>query len=176
MLDFDCIAAPEIVDPEVDVTIITGHGDGVPGKWSISQNLSDRWGEFNYHNQHVKPLEPLLSDPELMESLRAQMCEEDSFIVRKDGTYGILCEFEFVSQESESDDPEAGDYKPYAEVVRSLISAASELALTFPQVHFAIPASSEIIHGRPAVWAYFPHNGLSEDERKALFEGLYGLL
>lgn len=175
MLDFSSVPAREIVDPLVDVTIITGYGDGVPGKWAISQNLTDRWGELNHHNKSAKPLAPLENDSELLESLRTQMCGEESFIVRKDGQYGILCELEFLSQESESHYPAADQYKPYDEMVQLLITETTALALQFPQVHFAIPAQSEVVHGRPAVWAYFPHHRLNDDERKVLLDGLLGL-
>lgn len=53
--------------------------------WHISQNLTDRWGGFNYHNAAAKPLEPLEDSPELLERLRSQMWDEITFVTRKDG-------------------------------------------------------------------------------------------
>ena len=92
-------AAKDVPDPVVKV-----HPRGKPEdweEWHISQNLTDRWGDINYHDGDNKPLELLEDDDDLLERLRAQMWDELAFVVRKDGKFGILFESEFCSLESE---------------------------------------------------------------------------
>lgn len=81
-----------ITKPDLEVKV---HPLGKPTEWTlwhISTNLTDRWGDLNYHNAENKPLEPLEADNDLLERLRSQMWDEETFIVRKDGQFGILFE------------------------------------------------------------------------------------
>lgn len=136
-------------DPEVCVRL-----PGSPDDWSvwrISQNLTDRWGELNYHNSENKPLRPLEQDEVLLESLRSQMWDEITFIVRKDGQYGILFECEFISRESEVSMGGGEEYdqlNPHAEMIKLLDAGICKLAGLFPGVEFAIPHEDEIVNGR----------------------------
>lgn len=154
---------PSVEDPEVLVTL-----PGSPADWSvwrISQNLTDRWGDLNYYNGSNKPLAPLEQDEALLERLRSQMWDELTFIVRKDGQYGILFECEYASQESEGIDD---DFKPHAEMIRLIDEAAVELSGLFPGVEFAIPDEDEIIEGRPALWAFVKDGLLDAQDRERL--------
>src|SRR5690606_15786194 len=90
------------------------------------------------------------------------MVGEDSFVVCKDGRYGILIEAEYLS--AESDRVEQGPesvLKPYKEVVDALhpkLSRLKELRLgdEFSEVEFCIPPASVVYNGRPAAWAFMP--------------------
>ena len=175
-------AAPgsaEIVDPEIRVRL-----PGAPDEWvtwHIAQNLTDRWGDFNYVDGNNKPLEPLESCPDLLARLREQMWDEICFIVRKDGRYGILFEVEYCSTESEA--PHVAEYaeygtvlKPHAEMIRIINDATLEkLVPNFPGVEFAIPDEREIVHGRPALWAYVADGLLNAAQREALGTAMLNL-
>lgn len=145
----------DVEDPEIFVTL-----GGSPNDWSvwrISQNLTDRWGELNYHNGENKPLEPLEKDEVLLERLRSQMWDEMTFIVRKDGQYGILFECEYVSRESEASMGDGNEYdqlSPHSEMIKLLDAGICELSGLFPGVEFSIPDEDEIVNGRPAIWAF----------------------
>lgn len=126
-------------------------------EWRISQNLTDRWGDINDYNAENKPLGMLENNTGLLERLRSQMWDELTFVVRKDGQYGILYEAEFCSQESEEHekkyDPEwYAKLHPHDSVVKSLLDGLQQLAAKFPNVQFAVPHESQIINDRPAAW------------------------
>lgn len=158
-----------IADPETRVRLL-----GKPDEWTtwnICQNLTDRWGDFNYYARAEKPLEELESNPELLARLREQMWDEICFVVRKDGKFGILFEVEYVSIESEGD--RAKDYpdplKPHAEMIKIINDAAMEkLVPHFPGVEFSIPHEDEICDGRPALWAFVADGLLNAEQREAL--------
>lgn len=169
-------AAPgssDVPDPEIRVRL-----PGAPDEWvtwHISQNLTDRWGDFNYHNAAKKPLEPLEACPDLVARLREQMWDETCFIVRKDGRYGILFEVEYCSIESEGEAVAAVyakdgcPLKPHADMIRIINDATlAKLARKFPGVEFAIPDESEVVDGRPALWAFVSDGLLNEDQREEL--------
>src|SRR3546814_377846 len=92
-------SSPLINDPMIPVTLIDGSGTGTTSEWAISLNLTDRWGDINDTDREKKPLADLENNPALHEQLLKQMYCEDTFVVRKDGQYGILFELEFMSQE-----------------------------------------------------------------------------
>ncbi len=158
-----------ITDPEIQVRLV-----GKPDEWAIwniSQNLTDRWGDFNYYARAEKPLDELESNPELLARLREQMWDEICFVVRKDGKFGVLFEVEYVSVESEGD--HAKDYpdplKPHAEMINIINGAAMEkLVHKFPGVEFAIPHEGEICNARPALWAFVADGLLNAEQREAL--------
>jgi hypothetical protein len=168
----------DVPDPEVNV-----HPLGKPEEWevwNISQNLTDRWGDINYHNADNKPLELLVDDDALFERLCAQMWDELTFIVRKDGKFGILFEAEFFSLESEEhakdDDPDwYATLKPHAEVVKALLDGMQPLAARYPGVQFAVPDKSQVINDRPAAWAFIPDGLLSAEQREELGKALLDL-
>lgn len=154
--------SPDVPDRLHQVTL-PGAPDE-PSTWAISPNLTDRWGDLNYHNAMNKPLEPLEDNPELLDALRAQMWGESTFIVRKDGQFGILFEVEFMSRESEehakdSDPTWYAGLKPHADMVPILLAGLAPIAEKFPAVEFCVPNESYIANDRPAVWA-FVSNGL----------------
>ena len=161
----------DVPDPLVQV-----HPLGKPGEWEewhISQNLTDRWGDINYHNAEKKPLGLLKEDDGLLERLRAQMWDEITFITRKDGQFGILFEVEMGSLESEKDakdgDPKwYASLRPHAEVVKSLLDKMQSLEAAYPGVQFAVPHESQIPNDRPAAWAFVPDGLLSAGQREAL--------
>ena len=168
----------DVPDPEVNV-----HPLGKPEEWevwNISQDLTDRWGDINYHNADNKPLELLENDDALLERLCAQMWDELTFIVRKDGKFGILFEAEFCSLESEEHakdgDPDwYATLKPHAEVVKILLDGMQSLAERYPGVQFAVPNESQVINSRPAAWAFVPDGLLSEEQREELGRALLDL-
>ena len=138
--------------------------------WNIAQNLTDRWGEINNYDAEHKPLGALLEDPSLLDRLCKQMWQEETFIAQKDGKVWVLFEIEFCSKESEEaeSDGSEGNYKPHANVVSALLSGMAPLVHQFPGVSFAVPEESEIIHDRPAAWAFVPDGLLSETQRNSL--------
>lgn len=171
-------AAKDVPDPVVKV-----HSPGKPEEWEewhISQNLTDRWGDINYHNGDNKPLDLLEDDDDLLERLRAQMWDELTFIVRKEGKFGILFESECCSLESEehvkTDDPDwYATLKPHAEVVKALLEGMKPLAERFPGVMFAVPDETQVINGRPAAWAFVSDGLLTDEQREELGKALLDL-
>lgn len=168
----------DVPDPKVNV-----HPVGKPEEWevwNISQNLTDRWGDINYHDGDNKPLELLEDNDDLLERLRAQMWDECTFIVRKDGKFGILFETEFCSLESEEHakdgDPDwYATLKHHAEAVNALLEGMMPLAERYPGVQFAAPDQSQIINERPAAWAFVPDGLLSAEQRKDLGKAMLDL-
>jgi hypothetical protein len=140
--------------------------------WRISQNLTDRWGEINNHNEAEKPLELLVGTPGLLDRLREQMWDEICFVARRDGQFGILFEVEYVSYESDSadHDPEfTEELKPICEMFKIIADAAMEkLVSKFPGVEIAIPDEGMIVQGRPALWAWVPDGLLTAEQREDL--------
>ena len=143
--------------------------------WQINTNLTDRWGEINRFDEDNKPLEMLENDT-FLEHLHEQMWAENTFIVRKDGKFGILFEVEYMSRESEAPygDPE-DRFPPHETVVRRLLTHMAPLAARFPGVSFCVPEESEIINDRPAAWAFVPDGHFSPEQREELGLALYDL-
>lgn len=178
--EFDSLnSAPgeeNVLDPEVSVRTLAKPEEWAV--WNISQNLTDRWGEINYHNASIKPLSVLENDSALLERLQKQMWDEITFVVRKDGKFGILFEAEFCSIESESTEDHPADeseYNPHLVVVKALLEGIAKLATEYPMVEFCIPHESQIINDRPAVWAFVADGVLSEEQRAALGSALLAL-
>lgn len=171
-------AAKDVPDPVVKV-----HPLGKPEEWEewhISLNLTDRWGELNDHGANNKPLELLEDDDDLLERLRAQMWDELTFIVRKDGKFGILFEAELCSLESEENgknhDPDwYATLKPHAEVVKALLEGMKTLAEHFPGVLFTVPEECNVINNRPAAWAFVSDDLLTAEQREELGRALLDL-
>ena len=159
----------DVPDPEIQVRLI-----GKPDEWTtwlISQNLTDRWGEINTHDYDNKPLAALEFSEGYLNHLREQMWDEATFIVRKDGKYGILFEVEYISKESEG--AHATDYdhplKPHAEMIQIINNETlKKLVPKFPGVEFAIPHEDNICNDRPALWAYVADGLLNAEQREAL--------
>lgn len=148
--------------------------------WHISQNLTDRWGDINRYQEADKPLAALDANPELLNHLRLQMWEEETFVVRKDGKYGILFEIEFCSSESEEmeADMDAAWFKslrPHAQVVEHLLKSMAKIAPEYPGVQFAVPEEKWIVNNRPAAWAFVPDGQLDEQQRETLGKALLAL-
>lgn len=164
-------SGPLVNDPVVRVHPLDKPDEWV--EWKISQNLSDRWGDLNYHDAENKPLQALQNDVQLLARLRAQMWDELTFIVRKDGKFGILFEAEYTSQESEEHEKDRAPewyatLKPQTTVVRALLKGMQSLTEQFPGVEFAVPEQQGMFNGRPAAWAFFPDGHLTEEQRVAL--------
>jgi hypothetical protein len=163
-----------IQDPLIDVTLL----DGTPGKWAISCNLTDRWGNINMFDFEKKPLEQLENTPGLLDSLVDQFTDEITLVVRRDGHYGLLFEVEYSSIESESTngdldhDGEDASYmaglKPHTEALAHILKMLQDNAHRFPQVELCIPDASEICNGRPAAWAFLPSNAMTVEQREEL--------
>lgn len=160
----------DVEDPEVFVTLPGSPTDWTV--WRISQNLTDRWGDLNYYNSHEKPLEPLEKDESLFKRLLDQMWDELTFIVRKDGQYGVLFECEFISRESEASMGDGNEYdqlRPHTEMIAILDAGIREkLIPSFPGVEFAIPDEDHIVNGRPAIWAFVKDGLLDAQDRERL--------
>jgi hypothetical protein len=168
------VAILNVQDPLIDVTLLVG----TPGKWAISSNLTDRWGNINMFDFEKKPLEQLENTPGLLNSLIEQLTDEITFVVRKDGHYGLLFEVEYSSIESEANngdlDPTGEDaeyvagLKPHSEVVARILQALQEEAHRFPQVEMCIPDASQICNDRPAAWAFMPSSSMTVEQREEL--------
>lgn len=168
----------DVPDPAIKVRPIGQPEEWV--EWRISQNLTDRWGDINYYNAENKPLEVLEDDAIRLERLLGQMWDEITFIVRKDGKFGILFEVEYVSKESEAtnyraDDPEYLALKPHEEIISILKNGLQQLKPSYPDVQFAIPEESQVIDDRPAVWAFVADGLLSAEQRAELGLALLSL-
>lgn len=169
-------AAPvDMVHPTVRVREI-GHTEEW-AEWRIFQDLTDRWGEVNWYDAAKKPIEQLEGNPELLAHLCAQMWDEVTFIVCKDGAFGVLFEVEFCSRESEFDSAKDRNMfetkwyktlKPHAVVVNTLLDGLKKLAERFPGVQFGVPDESVIFENRPAIWAFVPDGLLSDAKRAEL--------
>ena len=168
-----CRATPEL-DPAIPVRL-PGSG-GAWGTWRITQNMTDRWGELNNYKADEKHLDQLQSNPELLAKLVSQLTDEVTFVVRKDGQYGLLFEVEYCSVESEtgiSDDLVwLSTLRPRAEVAERLLKGIEGLAPLYPGVSFCIPREEEIIEERCAVWAFSPDGHLSPEKASALADAL----
>jgi hypothetical protein len=145
--------------------------------WRISQNLTDRWGEINDSDAANKPLAELLGTPGLLDRLRDQMVDECTFIVRKDGRFGILFEIEYASQESET---EAGvrdvsNYLLHADLLRTLIDDVKNLRKNFPAVDWVVPDEDQIYNNRLAIWGFFPDGALTKEQRTDVVTAIYNL-
>jgi hypothetical protein len=153
--------------------------DGTLSVWNFEQNLTDRCGDLNSYMAETKPGLALLTlDEALLAKLRSEMYDETTFVGRKDGQLGVYYEMEFLSIESEASDREEGndpDLKPHAEIVTMLLAGIRKLEPQFPNVQFCIPDESQIIHDRPAVWAFVKSGTLSETDREALGDALFKL-
>ncbi|MEX3983633.1 hypothetical protein AB4Y45_32145 [Paraburkholderia sp. EG287A] len=169
----------DVADPAVRVQLVTE--DGAWGGWNLSQNLTDRWGDLNYHNAENKPLELLSDNEPLLKRLVDQMWDEATFVVRKDGQFGILFEAEYCSRESEEADKSIHDsewfakLKPHDEAVKELLEAMKPLAEKFPGVLFAVPEAEQVINDRPAAWAFVPDGHLTAEQREELGRALLSL-
>lgn len=162
-----------LIDPAYAVTLPSGE----QGTWNISQNLTCRWGELNDAFGDTKPLQPLVDNPELLEGLINQMWDELTFIVRKDGQYGILFENEYCSKQSEVNmiRPDQPGYDaafaslPDEEVLRiNLLSFIAKLAAKYPKVLFCLPPKEEMVEERLGIWAFVSDGLLSQEELEAL--------
>ena len=147
---------PDPIVPVRSITLPEVHLD-----WHISQDLSDRWGELNTIHRFEKPLEDLETNSALFERLHAQMFDEITFIVRKDGCYGILFEVELNSIENHRADTLNQDGRGCAErlqsyetVIAHIREEGSPLIDRYPTVDFAFPPPEEIYDGRSALWAF----------------------
>ncbi|EMG2119825.1 hypothetical protein V4Z64_006352 [Pseudomonas aeruginosa] len=171
----------DVVDREIKVRPVTG--DQEWSVWKLSHNLSDRWGELNYYNAQHKPLELLESNQPLLERLREQMVEEDTFIARKDGVFGILYEMEMLSLESDGeeftgrpgDHDQSVELRPSAVVVDDLKRKLALLVPQYPGAEFCVPVESEICNDRPAAWVFVPEGLLTLEQRIALGDALSSL-
>ena len=169
-------AKNEVPKPMMDPAIRVRENAADPEAWSIwniTQNLTDRWGEINTHDAANKPLEELTEQPELLERLRSQMFDEQTFVVRKDEVFGLLVEVEFMSRESEPEEesPAAGGnspYKPHDHVIRALAAYLAALRNRYPGVPFCVPEEAHIVNHRPALWALLTDGQLDKLTREAL--------
>ncbi|KSQ21599.1 hypothetical protein APB26_31935 [Pseudomonas aeruginosa] len=170
----------DVADREIKVRPVTG--DQEWSVWKLSHNLSDRWGELNYYNAQHKPLELLETNQVLLEKLREQMVEEDTFIARKDGVFGILYEMEMLSESDgeeftglPGDHDQSANLRPAAMVVEDLKRKLALLAPQYPGAEFCVPAESEICNDRPAAWVFVPEGLLTLEQRNALGDALSSL-
>lgn len=136
--------------------------DAYDVKWDINLNLTDRWGDINYADADKKPLHDLMAEEGLLDRLHLQMFDEITFVVRKDGAWGILFELELCCQESE--DGAVGADGPWGmreELEQSIMQVIADLAPKFPKVHFASAHPYQGVHERNCLWAFVPDGALS---------------
>lgn len=143
--------------------------------WRIAQNLTDRWGNINESEESPATKRLLQGSPELLERLRQQQFDEDTFVVRKDGVWGLLFELEFCSKESEANlvpDDELAKLPARAAVIANLIVGLKALESQYPGVQFAVPDPVHVYEERPAAWAFVPDGLLDDQQREALGRAL----
>ena len=165
------------LDPRVAVSEAGGQRGNT---WDISLYVTDRWGGINAGKNKVAGT-ILMKNRALLQRLQQQMFDEITFIVRKDGQFGILFEVEFFSLESEEsdkgDDPEwYAQLWPHAETSHALLSALHRLTRQFPGVYFAKPSEALMVNNRPCAWAFVPADHLTKPETQALGFALLHLL
>ena len=150
----------------------------VMSKWNIITNLTDRWGEINEYNAELKPRDQLTDyDGALLNVLRQEMWDEITFIVQKDGKFGILYEVEFASRQSEEGlGGSTQELSDHDVVMNSIAQRLEVLATKFPGVSFCVPPESEIANDRPAAWAFVPYGMLDPLRREELGKALLGML
>ncbi len=136
-------------------------------QWSMNLNLTDRWGEL------IDEVPAFERDPQFLERLRAQMVEEESFIVRKKTAFGVMIEYEFTS--TCSDGSAALNRLTYEGVCDLLLANLRKRAEEFPQVHFAIGDPDHCYKGRPTVWAFIPDQALDDAQRAELLNMIKSL-
>lgn len=167
------VANGSAVDPVFAVILPSG----ASGEWAITQNLTSRWGEINDHESLVAAVQPLIDDCAMLENLGSQMWDELTFIVRKDGQYGILFENEYCTKESEAylakrheahDSDFLKELKDEAVLLPILVKAMAGLSAKYPTVQFCIPPKKEIVEERLAIWAFVNDNQLPLDQLEAL--------
>lgn len=153
--------------------------DGTQTRWCFENNLTDRWGDFNLAFHETKPsLMPLLLDESKLQALRDCMWSETTFVAAKDGVLGVLYEVEYCSIESDADEEEPDELKPYAEVKAALLKGMKRLKAQYPQGEFVVPHEDEVCNGRPAAWAFFKledAHALTDKQRDSLSADLYNL-
>src|SRR6202041_3794099 len=102
-----------------------------------------------------------------------------TFVVRKDGAYGLLFEVEYLALESDAHegiDPSIlRSLRPYEEVVMNLRRRAWPLTRRFRGVSFSIAPPEEVFRERPGIWGFVPDGLLSLAEREALGTALLNL-
>lgn len=133
--------------------------DGSSTVWNIEENLTDRWGDLNLFGLERKAGLPLLllQDASVLEQLRSLMVGEETFIVRKDGRFGLLFEVEYCSLESDGSGPaERAPYPQEAELLKRLRYWLAKMAPDYPGVDFCVPEMSVVSTGRPSVWGFVP--------------------
>lgn len=166
-----------LANPTVKVKSITSPESFTD--WHIAQNLTDRWGEINPAEPDKKlVLRILEADTDLLNRLRAQMFEEDTFIVNKGGRWGILFELEYCSQESETDlvgSETAKAFDPQSTVEDRLIKGMNAIAGNYPGVDFGVPEPGNTYQDRPSAWAFVPDGLLNDESREALGRALQNL-
>ncbi len=168
------MTATAVLDPEIQVRDLSN--PEVFTTWNISQNLTDRWGDINDAEAEKKPLDELRNTPGLLDRLVNQMESEFTFVVRKDGRFGILFEEEYCTKESERDngvkEEEWRHYKPHAELLQILVKVVKGLQVRFPTGEWAIPHEDEVWNGRLAIWGFFPDGSLTEQEREEVLDAI----
>lgn len=147
--------------------------DGRATNWAIEQNLSDRWGDLNCVQLDQKPsMMRLMTDAPLVERLQKVMTGEDSFVVVKDGRFGVLVEIEYCSRESDThSDTQEEVYPPYEAQKALLLDSLKGFAKDYPQLEFSVPDASCVYNGRPAVWGFIALDvaeAMTSDDRESL--------
>lgn len=158
---------------------VIGH-DAFDTRWDIDCDLTDRWGQINESNGGSKPLHDLMVEAGLLERLREQMFDEITFIVRKDGKWGVLFELEINTIESEEEGTWEDHYplKSRAEREGEVMQRIEALSKQFPTVEFACPHAFNVIDERSALWAFVADGTLSREQLdglgKAILDFGYG--
>jgi hypothetical protein len=152
--------------------------DGTTSQWDFTNNISDHWGHLNDYDWENKVDGHVLDDDEaLLEQLRDQMVDEVTFIAAKDGKLGLLLEIEYVSLESDGEvlDADDEDLIPYEDRVARILRNHRPLEAQYPRVQFCVPEPGEVIHDRPAIWAFFENGALTRGQRESLHEAMCDL-
>lgn len=162
--------APSHLATDVPLNVTSAAGDDL---WAITLDLTDRWGDINTACAQNKPLDELTADPVRLQRLRDQMWDEITFIVRKDGQFGLLYEVEYLSVESEDRDesPPLG-LLPFDQVKRQLLVQCTELSAKYPGVQFAVPDPALVYKDRPAIWGFAADGVLDAVQRESLGRAL----
>lgn len=163
------------LDPIVRVR---GAEDEESSAWRISLWLTDRYGALDQVGLKSRPAWKALHDnPALLERLKEQMPWEASFVVRKDGVWGLLFDISFPTVESEKDqvDPQDPWYLKLPtreEVSRRILRALPRLGSTYSGLQFAVPDVEHVDLHRTAVWVFVPNGSLDAAQRCELLAAM----
>lgn len=163
-IDIDLTADPvDVEDPEVRIFLYEGRLR--EATWRVSHKMTEEDGELHLENREQKPFRALLEVNGLLDEgkyhrLRDQMWEYSSYIVRKDGEFGILYETHF--------DLSGTDACSNSKVEAWLAGVLPKLQSEFPSLELALPSVGDSPNRLTTLWIFVRSGSLNAESRTAL--------